>query len=162
MQNITYITGDATLPVGRGAAIIVHVCNDIGGWGAGFVLAISERWPEPERCYREWHKTKTFEDTPFELGQVQFVAVRNDLVVANLIGQHGLKRQGGLPPIRYEAIEMGLRQVARKAAETGASIHMPRIGCGLAGGTWDRIEPLIIQHLSSKNLSVTVYDFSRP
>src|SRR4029077_8760714 len=32
------------------------VCNDAGGWGKGFVIAVSRRWPEPERRYRAWHR----------------------------------------------------------------------------------------------------------
>lgn len=32
---ITYVTGDATKPVGNGRKIIAHVTNDEGGWGAG-------------------------------------------------------------------------------------------------------------------------------
>jgi hypothetical protein len=31
---------------------IAHVCNDRGGWGKGFVMAISQRWPQPEMEYR--------------------------------------------------------------------------------------------------------------
>jgi hypothetical protein len=38
-------------------------------------------------------------------------------------------------------------------------VHIPRIGCGLAGGTWDRIEPLITGTLIAKNISTIVYDF---
>jgi hypothetical protein len=36
---------------------------------------------------------------------------------------------------------------------------MPRIGCGLAGGKWERIEPLILQELSQHDVAVYVYDF---
>ncbi|TWG07066.1 hypothetical protein FHX80_115568 [Streptomyces brevispora] len=35
---------------------------------------------------------------------------------------------------------------------------MPRIGCGLAGGTWSRIEPLLEQRLSIQGIGITVYD----
>ncbi len=35
---------------------------------------------------------------------------------------------------------------------------MPRIGCGLAGGTWARIEPLITTTLCAQDVDVTVYD----
>ena len=35
---------------------------------------------------------------------------------------------------------------------------MPRIGCGLAGGTWDKMEPKIVKELTEKEISVTVYD----
>ena len=51
--------------------------------------------------------------------------------------------KGKTPPVRYEAIEKCLATVDDKAKELSASIHMPRIGCGLAGGNWDAIEPLI-------------------
>jgi hypothetical protein len=50
-SEIMYRIGDATLPVAPANSgeeqqanfIIVHICNDIGGWGRGFVLeAISK------------------------------------------------------------------------------------------------------------------------
>jgi O-acetyl-ADP-ribose deacetylase (regulator of RNase III) len=154
--EIEYIKGDATKPGVPGNKIIVHVCNDVGGWGKGFVLAISKNWPEPEKAYREWFKSKT----NFALGEVQFVKAEDNLWVANLIGQHKMnKDENGNAPIRYEAIENGLEKVAAFANEIDASVHMPRIGCGLAGGTWDRIEPLITKTLSDRSVSVTVYDF---
>jgi len=37
---------------------------------------------------------------------------------------------------------------------------MPRIGCGLAGGAWTRVEPLIAETLLAADLDVTVYDFA--
>lgn len=43
-MEINYLKGDATNPASAGNKIIVHVCNDIGGWGKGFVMAISKRW----------------------------------------------------------------------------------------------------------------------
>lgn len=43
MTTIAYKRGDATQPVGEGSKVLVHVCNDIGGWGRGFVLAVSAR-----------------------------------------------------------------------------------------------------------------------
>jgi hypothetical protein len=35
---------------------------------------------------------------------------------------------------------------------------MPRIGCGLAGGTWDQIEMIIREELIARNIAVYVYD----
>lgn len=156
MQNINYINGDATQPQMAGNKIIVHVCNDIGGWGKGFVMAISKRWKEPEKQYREWHKT----EENFGLGKVQFVQVESDLWIANLIGQHKIRKDKvGNPPIRYEAIYEGLKKVSKKALELKASVHMPRIGCGLAGGKWEEIEPLIEATLLKNETQVMVYDF---
>jgi O-acetyl-ADP-ribose deacetylase (regulator of RNase III) len=39
-MQITYVVGDATKPIGAGPRIIVHVCNDRGGWGAAVVSAM--------------------------------------------------------------------------------------------------------------------------
>src|SRR5688500_5624501 len=73
-QSITiiiHINGDATQPQTKRNRIIAHVCNDLGGWGKGFVLAISKRWGEPEATYRAWHKGRSKND--FGLGAVQLV-----------------------------------------------------------------------------------------
>ena len=51
MTPITYIVGDATRPIGDGPKIIAHCCNTVGAWGAGFVMAISNRWFEPSVAY---------------------------------------------------------------------------------------------------------------
>lgn len=157
MEPLRIIKGDATSPQASGPKIIAHVCNDLGGWGKGFVVAVSRRWPGPEREYRQWHRNRAGND--FGLGAVQLVAVRPDTWVANMIGQHGMKRGSAGPPVRYDAIERCLTTLAGHAARLGASVHMPRIGCGLAGGKWERIEPIITRTLSEHGIAVTVYDF---
>lgn len=149
---ISYIKGDATLPSGAGNKIIVHVCNDVGAWGAGFVMAVSARWSGPEKAYRQWCECAC----PPELGDVQMCRVEPEIFVANLIGQKGIGALAGSPPIRYDAIRKGLQKVAKEAKKLKASIHMPRIGCGLAGGMWTEIEPIIQGELSE--LEVAVYD----
>ena len=157
MSAINYVKGDATCPQAKGIKIICHICNDIGGWGKGFVLAISRRWQEPEAQYRTWHAEGR--EGGFALGAVQFVQVDPEIWVANMIAQRGTQRDSSGPPIRYEAVAQCLEQVAAKALELGASVHMPRIGCGLAGGEWSKIEPLIVEQLCGSGLGVTVYDF---
>ncbi|MEU8760496.1 macro domain-containing protein [Streptomyces sp. NPDC048659] len=158
MTGIDYVRGDATAPGGKGVKIVAHVCNDLGGWGKGFVRAVSARWPEPETAYRRWHRERA--GNGFGLGAAQFVQVGPYLWVANLVGQRGIRtsRSAG-PPVRYEAIDAALGPLGDKALELGASVHMPRIGCGLAGGTWERVEPLIAGRLVARGIAVTVYDF---
>lgn len=157
MSGITYVRGDATSPQGKGVKLIVHVCNDLGGWGKGFVLAVSRRWPGPEAAYRRWHRERAGND--FGLGAAQFVQAEPYIWVANVGGQRGIRTGSKGVPVRYEAIDAGLDKVAGKAAELGASVHMPRIGCGLAGGTWSRVEPLVSDRLVARGIEVTVYDF---
>ncbi len=153
---IEYGVGDATNPVADGTRVIVHVCNDIGGWGRGFVLAISARWPEPEEAYLRWHAER--ESNDFELGAVQLVPVENDLWVANLVGQRDIIAGPDGPPVRYDAIEAGLAELTDEANAMGAGVHMPRIGCGLAGGDWEQVEAIIERTLVAGGVAVTVYD----
>ena len=157
MIALKILKGDATSPQAKGIKIIAHICNDQGKWGKGFVLALSARWDQSEQAYRDWHHNRAEND--FGLGAVQFVQVEPYIWVANMVAQHGVKGSSRTPPIRYEAVQQCLNKVAQKAQEIDASVHMPRIGCGLAGGKWERIEPLIVQALCEKDVAVTVYDF---
>lgn len=149
-MEIQYLTGDATRPVAEGNKIIAHICNDIGKWGKGFVLAISKRWPRVEAAYR---------GTAFLWrGTTQIVEVEDDIIVANMIAQKGIYKENGVPPIRYEKLRGALSQVHDLAKDRGASVHMPRIGCGLAGGKWDVVSKIIQEELTEKGVPVFVYD----
>ena len=161
---IKYIKGDATSPSGDGRKIIAHVCNDIGGWGRGFVLSLSQRFPTAEHAYRRWAQEdvppgQAGSALPFKLGEVQLVKVDDvsEIYVANMIGQHGIFPDGGVPPIRYDSLEKCLRVVRACARVLNASVHMPRIGCGLAGGKWSEVEPIIERAL--EGVETYVYDF---
>jgi len=110
---INYVKGNALKPEGEGNKVIIHCCNDEGGWGSGFVLGISNKWQEPEQKYRDWHEAGSYNLTkfgdsfihrhlgeyqaresevtnpnvPFFLGQIQPVKVESDITVINMIGQ---------------------------------------------------------------------------
>lgn len=168
---LKYIKGDATDPQGEGTKLIVHCCNDEGGWGSGFVLAVSKRWKEPEKAYREWHRTGLYDSADFTFGLEKFslgniicVPVSDDIIVANLIGQHKTIRTNP-KPIDYKAIESGLDKVRFYCEEYSKfwnkdiSVHMPKMGAGLARGDWNTIEKVVIKTLSSKGIDVTVYDY---
>lgn len=136
-MDLHYLIGDATEPTVK-PAIVPHCCNSTNGWGRGFVMALSAKFPEPEKEYHNWFAT----GKP-QLGDVQFVQVKPDLIVANLIGQEGTRWQGKVPPIRYDAITKGLEKVYQKALKENFTVHMPRIGAVLAGGDWDTLEKII-------------------
>ena len=133
-----------------------------GGWGRGFVLAVSRRWPEPERHYRAWYHFRKLDlflqslarrtdkkfivtTGDFRLGEVQLVEVLPDVHVLNMIAQEGLHAGSKGPPIRYEALGACLEKADEMATSFGASLHMPRIGTGLAGGRWEHVEPLLVK-----------------
>jgi len=174
---IHYLTGDATEPqVNKGARIIAHICNDLGGWGSGFVVALSNKWPEPERKYREWFKWAT-DDTnkTLPLGQIQLVQVKDPkkegpLYVCNMIAQEGYTAPDHPVAVRYDMLCACLAdlnnwighychlksRMVLPPTNTHLSIHMPRIGCGLGGGDWGIVSELIGALLTA--CDVYVYD----
>lgn len=164
MYKVHYTTGDGTAPEGNSAnpRIIVHICNDRGGWGKGFVVALSRRYPDAEQDYRAWYTDRATND--FALGAVRFVPVDTNLYVANLIRQHGYRTENGTPPVRYEAIRTGLNAVAAfaRSLDTTATVHMPRIGCGLAGGDWETVAGIVADTLCAAEIPVVVYDLTGP
>lgn len=160
MIDIKYVDGgNAIKPQGEGFRYIIHCCNDIGKFGAGFALAVANKWPNVKRLYQNWAK----DTDSFKLGQIQQVKVDDDLYVINMIGQRSVGQtvigDRVFQPVRHECIDECLARVFVIAKAQNASIHMPRICCGLAGSTWDKIEPMIHNNFILKGISVTVYDY---
>lgn len=165
MIPIQYLGGDVTQPQGEGNKLIAHVCNNVLRFDAGVALAIARRWPKAEEVYMSWPENRFGHDPSFKLGEVQFVEVggvveRQKLIIANMLAQEGLRTRHNRIPLRYEALGTCLWKVCQEAKRRNASVHMPRIGAGRAGGWWDQIEQLIISNISIYDIPVFVYDFS--
>ncbi|SEW20841.1 O-acetyl-ADP-ribose deacetylase (regulator of RNase III), contains Macro domain [Chitinophaga sp. YR573] len=157
---IHYVVGDATSPIGSGSKVIAHICNNQGYWGKGFVMALSKKWPFIRDEYKKWYYNNN--DT-FKLGAVLALPVGENILVANIIGQEGIyKDKEGNPPIRYDELKTGLFYltdlICAMRTNMPTSVHMPRIGCGLAGGEWKIVEPIIESTLCEAGIEVYVYD----
>lgn len=161
---IQYIEGDATEPKNDGRLpVIAHIVNDIGAWGSGFVMALSAKWKSPEGHYRIWATGQGDPSIypPFTLGHNLVVVASNSppIYVANMIAQHKVGHSGnGRPPIRYTALAECLDSLRFWATYYKASVHMPKIGSGLAGGDWNVISALIEDALY--DIPCWVYEFS--
>ena len=151
MKEIIYLKGDATSPQGKGHKIIAHICNNRGSWGAGFVMAISKKWSSPEIEYRKWIETKT-------LGEIQLIPVEDEIVIVNMIAQDGFVNFLNPVAVRYEALKECLNKLVYRIKANDVSVHMPRIGCGIAGGKWELIEPIIKETLCKNDIQVYIYD----
>lgn len=138
---INHDEGDATLAPGVRPAAIIHVCNDAGGWGAGFVLALSKRWALPEKVYR-----KAAAGHVLALGMNQVVRLADGLWVVNMVAQRGWGKGGRA--VSYDALDECLSDVYTNVVPfTGVKrIHAPLIGAGLGGGDWGVIEAILDAH----------------
>lgn len=161
--SLTYRVGDATSPTESGYKIITHVTNLVGGWGAGFVLAISKKWPQPEREYRNLFTS--FSQKAPALGLTQFVEVEPDITIANMLAQKFLgirinKNNLKQIPLDYPALEICMKSVAKEAIKRNAIIVAPRFGAGLAGGDFSIIEKMIKKIWCDAGINVTIYDLA--
>jgi O-acetyl-ADP-ribose deacetylase (regulator of RNase III) len=159
-DRLLYKTGSALeIPSASDrTTVVMHVCNDVGKWGRGFVLAVSRVSPAPENAYRQWFRSKkSDEGTPFRLGAVQFVRVNERMLVANMIGQRDIVRRDGLPPHRIEAVRKAVRTVLDRANDEGWDVQCPRIGCSLGGGSWAAVSKMLqeeIERVPSVHITV--------
>ena len=159
MAKIHYVIGDATKPIVRDGenSLIVHCCNTLGAWGAGFVVPLGKRYPLAKKSYLTYVR-----DNNVRLGDVDEVKVDDNLYVENLFGQNFLRKgPNGEIPCNYDAIQMGFLRIMINWHDKKEkySIHMPRIGCGLAGGDWKVIEYIIKEtFIRMAKVDVYVYD----
>ena len=133
--------------------LILHCCNDEGKWGAGFVIPLGKEFPKSEQEYR------SVDPEEWEVGDVQYVDVADNVVVANLIGQHGIARDAnGRSPVRYNAFKEGMDDVQEYALNNGIEVvQMPALGCGLAGGDLLEITKIILKHLVNDKYETVMY-----
>lgn len=160
-MQINYIQGDATDLCGDGIKFLIHVCNDSGGWGRGFVLAVSNRWPKPEELFRKCFNDKV----GCFLGDIQIQYVgdannpNNHVNVVNMVAQHGYISPSNPTPLDYDALQICLTKIKNfiKNNESNISIHAPKIGAGLGGGDWNTIETMLIKTFIDEKIPVTIY-----
>lgn len=155
-MGIYFVKGDATNPVVEdGIRVLPHVCNNLGGWGAGYVLALSKKWKDPEESYRS--KTK------YILGDIDCVVCDEKTIVANMIAQNNYMTKNNTIPLRYNSLKECLQKLKLELDKytEKVTIHMPRIGCGLAGGKWNKVEKLLNEELGDYDIWVYDYDPKR-
>jgi hypothetical protein len=149
-------TGSATDPHGgpvTDGVIIAHLCNHIGAWGKGFVLAIDDLSPAPKVAYQHYAKTHKKQ---LALGVTQFIEVEPHLFVANMIAQNGIDTSQGSCLVDYGALNKCLENVFLRAVLLRCNVHIPAgMGSGLAGGSKQMITDLITANASSKSIADT-------
>lgn len=153
--RIKFLRGDALQPRSDGKQIIAHVVNDkTPNWGGfGFAYEVKRRIPSVQDTFRNWAISNRENLT---LGKIHLSPLSNDLTIVSMIAQHGYG-PSRKPGIRYEALKYCLDQLAEIALTKRASVHMPRIGGGQAGGNWAIIEELIDDALVRRGIDVTIY-----
>lgn len=124
---------------------IVSGCNAQNKNGSGLARSLAEKWPVVKQDYHDVY----YRDQFFQLGSIHPVKVEDNLTVINLISQEYYGYDGDVY-VSYSAIEVGFTNIVRlirKLNQLDPSIpkiiHIPKIGCGLAGGNWDKVKGIL-------------------
>lgn len=159
LDQITYYKGDVLEGITENnideTRILLHICNNRGGWGAGFVLALSKKWKQPEMEYRECFRKKI----NFELGKIQPVKIEDNIHVVNMVAQNGYRTVNNPTPLDYNALSECLNTVMVWIDENNfisPVIYCPKIGTGLSGGDWEHIKQILQNELSE--IPIRVYE----
>jgi O-acetyl-ADP-ribose deacetylase (regulator of RNase III) len=127
---IIYVKGDVTAAK---EDVIAHGVNCKSVMGSGVALALLKKWP---RVRKDYLKQK------WVLGYVQYVPVEEDKYVANCATQFEYWPRDKVHA-DYGAIEQCMKNLHGTCTWNKYSLAMPKIGAGLAGGDWNRIEKII-------------------
>ena len=131
--------------------VIVHGCNCFCTMGAGIAKGVAARFPQALEADRQ-----TSKGDRTKLGTCSFAEIETPhgkLTVVNAYTQFHYRGRGDKAD--YEAIRACMHWLAGHFDQ--ARIGLPKIGAGLAGGDWPRIERIITQELAGRDVTVVEY-----
>lgn len=136
-------------------AAICHQVNCQNMMGAGIAKAIYTKWPEVKS---EYHRFCDGQRPQNLLGKVQIVELNEfpagNKVVLNIFGQLNCGRDR-ICYTQYDALAAAFDMINNHVAAFKTVAFPYGFGCGLAGGDWQQVEKLMLEHLY--NVDVTVY-----
>jgi len=144
--------------------VIAHVVNSWGLFGAGVAGAIRAKWPEAERRYQNWFSGRN-RGISFKLGDVLFVELDQNTGpthIAHMLAMNGVRTKTNKTPLDYRSLGICLDKVYEFCGKMNSTLHIPKIGSGLAGGDWHRISTIleIVQERHPEVLT-TVWELDR-
>lgn len=150
MTTLKIIEGDLIEMTKNGKFdVIAHGCNCFCTMGGGIARQIREHFPSAWEADEQ-----TIKGDIKKLGN--FTAAKHEnCYILNCYTQfhYGSNHiDGSEKPLDYEALTLCMKKI--NFIFKGKSIGLPKIGAGLAGGDWNKIEEIIKKEL--KDLNVTI------
>lgn len=146
---IRYIDGDL-VKTAEDFDVIAHCCNCYCVMGSGIAPQIKAKFPEAYKV-----DCDTIKGDINKLGTISYTTATKPIVV-NLYGQFDYTgRRSGKMDLDYDALRSALRQMKRNFS--GRTFGLPKIGSGLAGGSWEKIEKIIEEEMYGEHVTIVNY-----
>lgn len=130
---------------------MAHGVNCKGGFGSGIAGQLRETLPHTARDYR-----KKFLGSGWRLGDVQEV-VSYRFIIYNCATQDDFGGDGK-KYVSYDAVYECMNKLHSICEVSMLTLGLPRIGAGLAGGSWDVIHEIIKDVFKDSKVKVIIYE----
>ena len=147
--------------------VIAHGCNCLSHMGAGIAPQMAKAFGADQFEMEGWGPTMDklgcidFDTFILVDGYAVLYTIYGnynsypELIVVNAYTQYHYGHKFG-PPLDYEALTLCLRKMNHEFK--GKHIGLPQIGCGLAGGDWERVKTIIQNELKDCDVTVVIYN----
>ena len=143
-DKVKYLKGDLIELAKKGVFdVIVHGCNCQRCMGGGIARQIAIQFPDVEKVDNSTKQNN--------LGNI-LISRNYDFVIVNAYTQ---EYPGFGVQVDYDAIKSCFKKIKKKFH--GLRIGIPKIGAGLGGGDWNRIESIISNVMKNENITVVEY-----
>jgi O-acetyl-ADP-ribose deacetylase (regulator of RNase III) len=148
---IRYVDGDLiALAKEKQFDVIFHCCNCFCNMGSGIAPQIKNTFPEAYEV-----DCKTTSGDKEKLGTISYTENTSPIVV-NLYGQFGYgNRKLGKPDVDYDALRSAIKLM--KQMFSGKTFGGPKVGSGLAGGSWETIEKILEEEMMGEYVTIVNY-----
>ena len=138
----------------EGDNLILHVVNNVGKFAKGVAASIARDYPSAKRDYENWMRY-----SKPELGSISVSFCKRgawNFSIVHLLAQGGLPSKNNPHPCDVDKLAVCLDTVSRLAAgsDVPVTFHIPKLGCGYGGATWDVVEHIVSEHLVGGEIHV--------
>ena len=136
--------------------ILCHQTNYEGVMGGGIAAVIWDKLLSDQ--HRKNYTDFCRKSGKTALGYAQFLFIRETLIIANCFSQNGFNEPDADGSItNYAAMRECFEKVRDFAKQMGLPVFIPYgMGCGVAGGKWDKVVAIINDIFGKSDVVVTI------
>lgn len=153
---ITYVKGDLLDPKWQ-FSVIIHGANCFHTMKSGVAKAIVAKYPEALEADKLTKKGDRSKMGSITVAGTGAHSGESPLIV-NAYTQYSYGTEEGMIYVSYEAFKAAMLQIKELFSDSSYKIGMPKIGSGLGGGDWAKLESIINEVFPNKEIFVVEYE----
>ena len=149
---INYVSGDI---LKSKAEALAHGVAPNDDFKQGLALSLRKQWPSLYKDFRHYCKTTH----PKEGTLWSWKGVGGPVIVNLMTQMHPPSKDARPGKATLPNINHSLKELAKTVTDEGyQSLAITKVATGVGGRSWDKVKPLIEQHLGDLKIPVYVYE----